>query len=358
MFRDFAGVPTLAATLIYLVWFVFQVILQIAAPGKTQEGPALSDGTRLKYKINGWFAFWFTLAAAGAAVILGWIPSTILYDHFGALFATANIFAGALSCFLYWYGRGNGLRDFVMGSALNPRIGSFDLKFFCEARPGLILWILMNLSFAAKQYQLYGRITTPMILVNAFQFLYIADYYFHEEAILTTWDIRHECFGLMLCWGDLVWVPFIYSLQAHYLITQSRELSLPAMVSIVALNMFGYAIFRGANLQKHKFRQNPRTLVWGKAPDLIETDRGTPLLASGWWGIARHLNYLGDLLMALAWCLPAGFESPIPYFYFVYFTVLLIHREWRDNRHCREKYGEAWDAYCRKVPWRIVPGIY
>ena len=88
-----------------------------------------------------------------------------------------------------------------------------------------------NLSFAAKQYQLYGTVTTPMILVNAFQFLYIADYYYHEEAILTTWDIKHENFGWMLCWGDLVWVPFTYTLQADYLINHTHELSVPATVA-------------------------------------------------------------------------------------------------------------------------------
>lgn len=27
---------------------------------------------------------------------------------------------------------------------------------------------------------------------------------------------------------------------------------------------------------------------------------------SGWWGMVRHPNYLGDLIMALAWSLPCG----------------------------------------------------
>lgn len=55
--------------------------------------------------------------------------------------------------------------------------------------------------------------------------------------------------------------------------------------------------------------------------------------------MARHINYFGDLLMALAWCLPAGFSSPIPYFYVIYFTVLLIHRDRRDDHKCRAKVG-------------------
>lgn len=31
--------------------------------------------------------------------------------------------------------------DFFTGHELNPRIGSFDLKYFCELRPGLIGWV-------------------------------------------------------------------------------------------------------------------------------------------------------------------------------------------------------------------------
>jgi steroid 5-alpha reductase family enzyme len=162
----------------------------------------------------------------------------------------------------------------------------------------------------------------------------------------------------MLCWGDLVWVPFTYTIPAYYLVGHPHELSLPATVGIVALNVLGYAVFRSANIQKHRFRQDPGRPIWGKRPDYVATARGPLLLASGWWGAARHLNYLGDVAMALAWCLPAGFEHPLPYFYVVYVAVLLVHRERRDHAMCRQKYGADWDAYCRKVRWRIVPGLY
>lgn len=42
--------------------------------------------------------------------------------------------------------------DFWMGRELNPRIGSLDLKEFCELYPGLIGWLLVNLAMAYKQY--------------------------------------------------------------------------------------------------------------------------------------------------------------------------------------------------------------
>ena len=128
--------------------------------------------------------------------------------------------------------------------------------------------------------------------------------------------------------------------------------------AIVALNMAGYYLFRSANLQKHHFRENPDGLIWGKRPAYIETDRGTRLLASGWWGVGRHMNYLGDLMMGLAWCLPCGFEHPLPYFYIVYFLILLLHRERRDHALCLKKYGPAWQKYCALVRWRILPGVY
>lgn len=45
----------------------------------------------------------------------------------------------------------------------------------------------------------------------------------------------------------------------------------------------------------------------------------------------------GDLVMALAWSLPTGFETPITYFYVMYFFVLLVHRQMRDDENCKKK---------------------
>ena len=63
-------------------------------------------------------------------------------------------------------------------------------------------------------------------------------------------------------------------------------------------------------------------------------------------------------MLALSWCLVCGFGHLLPYFYFIYFTWLLIHREWRDDQMCHAKYGADWEEYRKKVPWRIVPYVY
>lgn len=366
--RLFAAIPAPTATsfLLYSGWLLLQVLLHVALPGRRREGTPLADGTRLTYRLNGWRAFWITWIVLVLAVWTGVLSPTIAYDHFGPLLTTANLLAFAGAVVLYRWGQrqpeavrsGVALRDYVMGVSLNPRVRHFDLKFFTESRPGLILWVAINASLAAKQYELHGTVTVPMLLVNAFQFLYVADYFFNEDAIVTTWDIKHERFGWMLAWGNLVWVPFVYTIQAHYLVSHPHDLSVAATAGIVALNMVGYVIFRSANLQKHRFRDDPARPILGRRPEYVATASGALLLTSGWWGVARHFNYFGDLLMGLAWCLPAGFQHPLPYFYFVYFLILLVHRERRDYVMCLQKYGRDWEAYCRKVRWRIVPGLY
>ena len=66
---------------------------------------------------------------------------------------------------------------------------------------------------------------------------------------------------------------------------------------------------------------------------------------------------MGYLSSSLAWCLPTGLNTPITYFYLVFFVILLLHRQIRDDEACREKYGSDWEKYCEKVPYRIIPYV-
>lgn len=78
---------------------------------------------------------------------------------------------------------GNPIYDFFIGRELNPRIGSFDWKYFCELRPGLIGWTVLNLGMAVKQAELQGSVSIGMILINLFQGLYVWDAVFHVRAL-------------------------------------------------------------------------------------------------------------------------------------------------------------------------------
>ena len=292
---------------------------------------------------------------------------------------------------------GNLIYDWFIGRELNPRInlplfGTIDIKAFCELRPGMLGWVLLDLAFIAHQYKLYGYISDSIILITIFQAVYVFDALYMEPAILTTIDITTDGFGFMLAFGDLAWLPFIYSLQVRYLAVFPVHLGAKGIIGVLAVQGFGYYVFRGANNEKNRFRTDPKD---PKVAHLkyMETKSGSKLLISGWWGTARHINYLGDWIMAWSYCLPtgiAGYLIPqgqshpadgyifggtpmesqvhqgeargwgmaITYFYVVYFAILLVHREMRDEEKCLRKYGKDWEEYRKKVPWRILPGVY
>jgi delta14-sterol reductase/lamin-B receptor len=248
-----------------------------------------------------------------------------------------------------------------MGRQLNPRLQIFgldiDWKQFCELRPGLIGWMLLNIACLQEQYARMGYITPSMWLINGLQAFYVWDALYQEQAILTTMDITTDGFGFMLVFGDMAWVPFTYSIPAKYLVYHDPHLSNPTLVAILALYLVGFYIFRSANGQKDVFRRNPNDPQVAHL-SYLQTKRGTRLLTSGWWGTARKINYTGDYIMGLTYSLLCGFNSLVPYYYAVYFAVLLIHRSTRDDHQCHEKYGDDWIEYKRLVPYVFIPGIF
>jgi len=49
-------------------------------------------------------------------------------------------------------------------------------------------------------------------------------------------DIVHDGFGLMLAFGDLAWVPFLYCLQARFVLEHPQDWSLIFLGGILVLN--------------------------------------------------------------------------------------------------------------------------
>ncbi|GAX81135.1 hypothetical protein CEUSTIGMA_g8569.t1 [Chlamydomonas eustigma] len=364
---------SLEALGVYCGWFFALMLLHLILPGSKAQGVVLPDGSRLQYKLNAFLLFVITYGGAlylsffTPYLNLGWV-----YDNYVPMLTASCIFSVTLAVYLYVssFKRGALLSvhgctpyphyDFWMGRELNPRIGSFDWKEFCELYPGIIGWAVVNLAMAHKQYTQLGYVTNAMILTNIFQLYYVVDALWNEKSILTTMDITTDGFGYMLAFGDLSWVPFGFSNAARYLVDSPQNLSVPAVIVILLVKGVGYYIFRGANGQKDTFRRNPDDPSV-KHLKTLKTERGTKLIISGWWGMSRHINYLGDWIMGVAWCLPCGIAamaSVVPYFYCLYFAVLLIHRERRDDQGCRAKYGADWDKYCALVPYRIIPYVY
>lgn len=291
---------------------------------------------------------------------------------------------------------GSVIYDFYIGRELNPRttlpfIGEVDLKAWLEMRPGLTGWALLDLAFVAKQYRTYGYISDSIIFITAVQAYYVLEGQYAETGLLGMMDITTDGLGFMLSFGDIVWVPFLYSTQCRYLSVYPVHLGLGGVAAVGTVFAIGLYIFRSANSQKNVFRTTPNhPSVAGLS--YIQTKRGTRLLTSGWWGVSRHINYFGDWLQASPFSLPTavagylilpagsqmadasvvkmpdgrevlqgaarGWGMLYTYFYAIWFATMLIHREMRDDAACAEKYGEDWDKYKKIVKWRILPGIY
>ncbi|ESX01446.1 hypothetical protein KL918_004189 [Ogataea parapolymorpha] len=362
----------------YLVWFFGLALLDLIVPGYYKKGTTLRDGTHLTYLINGKELSLLLCGALAARALYtrGNVPELqFIYDNFLPLMVVSWEFSLILSTFVYLCSyfplrRPNGagtyerilaeggnsknvVFDWFIGRELNPRIGPWDIKLFCELRPGMLLWLLIDLSCVQKQYLETGTVANSLLFVVAMQSFYIFDGVLNEEGVLSMMDITTDGFGFMLAFGDLCWVPFTYSLQARYLSLRPVHLSSAAFSGVVAIMAIGYYIFHSSNSQKSKFRQ-------GLLPHMksIKTERGTSLLVEGWWGLSQHINYFGDLLIALSWCLPTGFGTPLTYFYVIYFAFLLLHRQKRDEHKCRTKYGKSWTEYEKLVPYKIVPYVY
>ncbi len=382
---------------IWFLYYTLQVALYAFLPGKSYDGLALAKKPEaiscvydrknektgkveyfLKYRCNGLLAFVIILATYFIGGYVGLFEYTLIYDNFASLLNWVNVFSFTCSLLLYIKGlfspdritRNNPIEDFWYGTELNPHTWIIDWKFFSESRPGLIGWVLVNFSIAAAQYKQLGYITTPMLLVSIFHFIYVFDYFWVESYIYSTWDITDERFGWMLLWGDYVWVPFYYTIQSWYLLYLPRDYHWSYNALNIAVFFFGYLLFRGANGQKHNFKENPNKLWWfwgchvNKAPKTLQTTvteknpRGTKLLIDGWWGMARHINYLGDLILAISWGMPCAFETYITYGYFFFMLGLLLHRFARDDAKCAEKYGKDWDSYCKAVPYKLIPFVF
>lgn len=292
---------------------------------------------------------------------------------------------------------GNIMYDFFIGRELNPRVtlpffGEIDIKVWLEMRPGLTGWILLDLAFVAKQYRTYGYVSDSILFVALVQGYYALEGQYAESGILVMMDTITDGLGFMLSFGDIVWVPFLYSTQTRYLSVYPVQLGWAGVSIVSAVFAVGLCIFRASNSQKRIFRTQPDHPSV-KNMSYIQTKRGTRLLADGWWGVSRHINYFGDWLQASPFSLPTGVAGYIilpagaaatagasvatmldgrqvvqgaargwgmiyTYFYVLYFASLLIHREGRDDAACAEKYGEDWDKYKKAVKWRILPGVY
>ncbi|HEY5646139.1 MAG TPA: DUF1295 domain-containing protein [Pseudomonadales bacterium] len=355
----------LAPAVLYGLIFLMNLLLPARrVPGYVVD-PA--TGRPVSYRLNGLLVLIVALAGYLLGVELGWFAPDWLYANRWSLVAGACA-VGLVYTLVLVIGQpttGRGLLvDLFLGRLENRTYFSrVDAKMYLYLA-GAVVLALNTVSFAWHHHDVFGAEANPGVYLHAALLLFfVADYLIFERVHLYTYDIFAERLGFKLAWGCLVFYPFFYPVG----LWSTAHLPEPGLVASLgplwlagctAVFLAGWVLARGANLQKYAFKRFPERTFLGIEPRAV-SDGDQRLLASGFWGISRHVNYLGEILMALGIAASLGhLGSPWPWLYPLYYVLLLFPRERDDDRRCAAKYGPLWAEYQKAVPHRIIPGIY
>jgi len=370
--------------------YVTLLALSVIVPGPIVAGHVLDASTRtpLRYRLNALrivAVVWLVVAVVHRSGLLD--VGLVARHSYGALLLVSNVYGLAVVAAFYLRGRvlpstrdlgyvapnststGNTAQGqhraelqhkelpwyyhLYVGYEFNPRAGLLDVKMWLYLYGAVLLQLIVLSCVLATR----GGLTRAMATTAGLMSLFVLDYVAHEEVHLFTYDLFAEKIGFKLLWGCLVFYPFFYALPVLALVDVQADVPVPVVLLAIALFLGGWALSRGANNQKYAFKRDRDRLFMGVIPQRTIDGR---VLCSGWWGLARHVNYAGEIAMATGIALPAAWAtaSPWPLLYPLYYVGLLLPREREDDRICEKKYGETWRKYRKMVPFRIVPFVY
>ena len=273
------------------------VALALAVPARHVTGYVRdAAGQPLHYRLNGLRVFALVVAAYAGVCSAGWLPWDALWRYRYASLASAVVlglvFTAAIVIGAPPTGRSRAA-DVYFGRRFNPQLGDgrLDAKMVLYLI-GAVLLGLHVISFTAHQRLAFPDEPVWGVYVYAGAFLwFVSEYLFFEEVHLYTYDFIAERVGFKLGWGCIAFYPYFYCVGLWS--AAAHPCSTPAWLAIAAAIIFaaGWAISRGANLQKFRFKTRPTATFLGIAPVALR-DGEHALLCSGFWGAARHINYL------------------------------------------------------------------
>ncbi len=251
-------------------------------------------------------------------------------------------------------------------SEFNTRVLNVDWKMWLYAT-GAVQLQLGVLAALAADAALQGAGAPPTLAarcVGGCLTLFVAEYMWHEEVHLYTYDLFRERLGFKLLWGCLCWYPCFYAVPLHAVVGAGGAGLPPAAAwAGVALFLCGWVFTRGANMQKFHLKTKGLAVPFlgGAVPLRVVPGSGGRLVCSGFYGLSRHVNYAGEITQAVALAALAtgAGGSWMAWLYPAYYVAIFLPRQQDDDAIMEEKYGkEVWAAYMKEVPWRILPGVY
>jgi delta14-sterol reductase len=348
-------------------WIAYAIItvLHCILPGKWIKGYVKNSqtGEILHYRLNGIFVLAASILLWLLLGKLKWAPLDWLYlVRWSSL--TGAIVLGllfSLIIVLPYPSTGKSLfADLWFGRLKNPqfRNGRIDAKMWLYLI-GAVMLQLNVLSFVVHHLTSGKDFNPGVILGAAMLTWFIWDYLTFERVHLYTYDFIAERVGLKLGFGCLTFYPYFYAVSLWATVDlPNPRLSVWFTLCFAVLFLAGWSLARGANMQKYFFKTRGQKSFCRIKPETL-TDGNKTLLVNGFWGLSRHINYLGEIIMGCAIALSAGYPAVwLVWLYPFYYVALLFTRQIDDNKICKAKYGELWDAYTKKVKYRIIPYIY
>jgi protein-S-isoprenylcysteine O-methyltransferase Ste14 len=348
-----------------LVAYAVITLLHVVIPSRRRTGYVKSDvtGEVLKYRTNGRFVL---VASIVLWFVLGYfhiVSYFWLYEirWWGLIGACAIGLAFSLYIVLRYPSTGKPfLADLWFGRSKDVQIrgGFVDAKVWFYL-VGAVMLQLNVLSFAAFHLANATSVNPGFLLACAMLTWFCFEYLIFERVHLWTYDFIAERVGFKLGFGCLAFYPYFYTV-ALWFTAKLPDPPLPVWLTILfgVLFLCGWVLTRGANMQKYFFKTAPgRKFLW-ITPEAL-SDGTHSLLVNGFWGGSRHINYLGEIIQAVAISLAVGYFGIWEvWLYPIYYVLLFVSRQADDDKVCRAKYGPLWDDYTAKVKYRIIPRLY
>lgn len=363
--------------IVIILCYLLLIFLIAALPfgGPKMSGLPNKRG-KLNYTMNGFFTLivvgiiLFVLeTSTGVRVI-----ENVLQKYF-QLYVTLIVFGVILSVVLYirsFYVPlcclksdaliNSGIYNFYYGREINPRVfGNVDVKL-CLYRFCCISAILMNIILLYKSVifniltdgDIDYKYNETLLVLAAMQIIYFIYHMIFESAYVTTFTAQYEAVGFEFIVYMLAG-PLLEVASTKYIFDYGITLSRWQLIPTVILFVIGFLFSHASNSQKHLFRLNP---YHPKVSHLesLPTSQGRKLLVSGYWGTVRNPNYLGDIMIQLSFGLFV--YNAIPVLIYVLDILLLFDRASRVGQKCQQKYGSAWERYCQRVKYSLIPKVY
>jgi protein-S-isoprenylcysteine O-methyltransferase Ste14 len=348
-----------------LIVYVVITLLHVAIPARRRAGYVKSEvtGEVLKYRTNGLYVL---VASILLWFVLGYfnlVPYVWLYETrwWGLTGGCAIGLAFSLYIVLKYPSTGKSfLADLWFGRSKDAQVndGFIDAKVWLYL-VGAVMLELNVLSFAAFHLANVEPTNPGFLLACAMLTWFCFEYLIFERVHLWTYDFIAERVGFKLGFGCLAFYPYFYSV-ALWFTADLPNPHLPTWLTILfgVLFLCGWVLTRGSNMQKYLFKTAPgRKFLW-ITPEVL-SDGKHSLLVNGFWGVSRHVNYLGEVIQAVAIALATGYFGVWEvWLYPIYYVALFISRQADDDKLCRAKYGELWDEYTARVKYKIIPRLY